>query len=132
MNFIKDKTNCERHLSNLSNWIKDIVIFAIAIIFNSSKILVRPLNNLDEIWNFNFANCVSNGLVPYRDFNMVQTPLFSLIDGCILRFFGQELIVTRVLAILLCSGIIFLMYKIMKKLNISDFFNYIIIIFFCS
>ena len=130
MNFIKDKTNCERHLSNLSNWIKDIVIFAIAIIFNSSKILVRPLNNLDEIWNFNFANCVSNGLVPYRDFNMVQTPLFSLIDGCILRFFGQELIVTRVLAILLCSGIIFLMYKIMKKLNISDFLNYIIIIFF--
>lgn len=44
-----------------------------------SVLLPRNLNNLDEIWNFNFARNIANGLIPYNDFNMLQTPLLSFI-----------------------------------------------------
>ena len=42
-------------------------------------VLPRNLQNLDEIWNFNFARNIANGLLPYKDFNMLQTPLLSFI-----------------------------------------------------
>ena len=113
----------------MKNRIKDMIVYLSCIIFVASNILVRQLNNLDELWNFNFANCVSNGLIPYKDFNMVQTPLLPLICGNILKIFGQEIYVMRFLAVILCSSILFLMYKILGKLKVNDFFKFISLIF---
>lgn len=101
--------------------LKDLAIFCILAIIIAGIILPRELNNLDEIWNFNFARNISNGLVPYKDFNMLQTPLLSMICGGILCLFGQELIVMRILAIILCTSIIFLLYKILTTLKINEF-----------
>lgn len=33
--------------------------------------------NGDEIWNYGFAYNIYHGLVPYKDFNLITTPLFS-------------------------------------------------------
>ena len=43
---------------------KDVYIFIAAILFISSQILPKAVNNLDEIWNFNFARCISNRINP--------------------------------------------------------------------
>lgn len=99
--------------------LKDLVVFCILAIIIAGIILPRELNNLDEIWNFNFARNIANGLVPYKDFNMVQTPLLSIVCGMILKVFGTELFIMRILAIILCSLILFVSCKLLEKLKIT-------------
>lgn len=82
-------------------------------------VLPRNLQNLDEIWNFNFARNIANGLLPYKDFNMLQTPLLSFILGGIFKIFGTELIVARVVAGILGTAIIFMSYKILQRLGLN-------------
>ncbi len=57
----------------------DIAVFGVAILLFLATVLQRNLANLDEIWNFNFARNIANGLIPYKDFNMLQTPLLPFI-----------------------------------------------------
>lgn len=106
---------------------QSIFIFIGILLIISPVILSRPLNNLDEIWNYNFARNIANGLVPYKDFNMLQTPLLPLINSIFLKLFGNELIVMRILAILLISGLFFIIYKIFKKLKVNIIYNLICI-----
>ena len=67
---MKDKTKAK---------LIDISFFVIMMLLFASTVLIRNLANLDEIWNFNFARNIANGLIPYNDFNMLQTPLFPFI-----------------------------------------------------
>lgn len=57
----------------------DISFFVIMMLLFAATVLIRNLANLDEIWNFNFARNIANGLIPYKDFNMLQTPLLPFI-----------------------------------------------------
>lgn len=98
---------------------KSIVIIFILFITVASCILPKELNNLDEIWNFNFGINISNGKLPYKDFNMVQTPLSAIISGLVLKMFGIELIVMRVLGISLCTAILYVVYIILDKLKVN-------------
>ena len=100
----------KRLVCNISIFL--IIAFAIAVV-----LIPKPIGNLDELWNFNFANNVEKGLVPYRDFNMVQTPLLPMINAIFLAVFGNELIVMRILGCLLCAGILFVFYKILNLLK---------------
>ena len=95
-----------------------ILIFIGIALAISPIILSRNLSDLDEIWNYNFARNIADGLIPYRDFNMLQTPLLPFMAGLILKLFGNELIVMRLLAILLISSIFFMIYKILKVLKV--------------
>ena len=114
-------------LKKITYWCKlhhhSIFVFIGILIFTLPIILSRPLNNLDEIWNYNFARNTANGLIPYKDFNMVMTPLLPLIASVFLNIFGNELIVMRFLAILLISFIYFMIYKILKYLKVKTIFN---------
>ena len=58
------KEKSKRLICNISIFL--IIALAIAVV-----VIPKAIGNLDELWNFNFANNVENGLVPYRDFNMV-------------------------------------------------------------
>lgn len=66
---------------------QSILIFIGILLIISPVILSRQLNNLDEIWNYNFAKNIADGLIPYKDFNMLQTPLLPFITGLILKVF---------------------------------------------
>ncbi|MCL2860216.1 MAG: hypothetical protein FWF46_06665 [Oscillospiraceae bacterium] len=100
------------------------LLIIILILFFASVILIRPVKSLDELWNYSFAKNIANGLVPYKDFNMVQTPLFAFICGVFLKI-TNELITMRILAIILNTGIIILMYKILKTLKVNSYIAYI-------
>lgn len=97
----------------------DISFILVTIILFLATVLPRNLENLDEIWNFNFARNIANGLLPYKDFNMLQTPLLSFVLGGILKIFGQELFVMRIASVFLGTGIIFVSYKILKALKLN-------------
>ncbi len=107
---------------------KEICIFIATLIFIASQILPKSVTNLDEIWIFNNANCIANGLIPYKDFNIIIGPLFPLMFGILLKIFGQEMIVTRIASIIFDTIIIFLTYKIMDKIEIKDYIKYIALI----
>lgn len=95
---------------------KDIlkILFIFIIIF--SIIIIKPITDLDEIWNYNTARVISEGLKPYKDISMITTPLLPMITAIILKIIANEVIVSRILAAVLWTGILFITYKILKKL----------------
>ena len=112
----------------MKNKIVNICVFFIILISIGTVIIIRPLGDLDEIWNYNFANNVFQNKIPYRDFNMVPTPLLPIVCSIFMRIFSNELIVMRILAILLSTGILFTSYKLLDLLKINKNLNYITII----
>lgn len=99
--------------------IYNLLLFILIFFAILSIILLKPLDNLDEIWNYNFASNIANGLIPYKDFNIVVTPLLSFVCGIILKITFNELLVMRILASILCSTIIYITYKMFKILGIK-------------
>lgn len=73
----KFKEKIQRIKKNIK--IREIIIFVSILLYIGVTVYARELTNLDELWNFNFSNCVSKNMVPYRDFSMVQTPLLPLL-----------------------------------------------------
>lgn len=96
--------------------LKNIIILLFIAIVAISAIFTKPISNLDEIWNFNFSRNISNGLIPYKDFNIVQMPLLAIICGNVFKILGSELIIMRSLAVILMTAIFFIAYKILEKL----------------
>lgn len=85
---------------------------------------LKPLSNLDELWNFNVARCIVNGLVPYKDISMVSTPLLGFILAIPLKIFGQELYISRILTIIFFIVIFAIFHVILKKLDIKREISY--------
>lgn len=105
------------------NFIKleNIIIIFVFIIVLAGIIFTRPIEDLDELWNFNFARNIANGLLPYKDFNMVQMPLLPIVCGTILKIFGTELFYMRCMAILLSCAILFTTYEILKIIGVNKY-----------
>ena len=97
----------------------DALIYIGLILLVSGKIFIREFNNLDEIWGFNFARCIAEGMLPYKDFSIILTPLLPMISGQFLKIFGIELIVFRFLECFEVATILFMIYKILVKLDIN-------------
>lgn len=58
--------------------------------------LIVQAVNLDEVWNYGFAHNIYRGLVPYRDFNMVITPLFPFLMSLVFHVFGSSMLVFHI------------------------------------
>ena len=95
-----------------------ISLFLVILLYSSIKILTKDIGNMDEIWNYNFANQIANGLLPYRDFNIITTPLLPLIVSIFLRIYNS-LLTMRIISIIVSTLSMFLVYKILDKLNIK-------------
>lgn len=79
-------------------------------------IIIKPISNLDEIWNYNTARAISEGLIPYKDVSMITTPLLPMVTAIFLKLIANEIIVSRIFAALLWTGILFTIYKIFTLL----------------
>ena len=88
----------------------DIIAFAVILAASVLHICLNNLGSLDELWNYNFARQISMGLLPYRDYNMVQTPLFAVIMSLPLFVF-RSLFVYRLVCSLLVTAQSFVLYK---------------------
>ena len=99
--------------------IKFSVVFLIILVFN---LLCSPLN-LDEVWNYGFANNLYRGLIPYLDFNMVITPFYPFFMSLFFYAFGSSMIVFHIVnAIILTAGLILLEKMYDNKMWIFFFF----------
>lgn len=109
---------------------KDILIILFIFIVIFSIIIIKPISDLDEIWNYNTARAISQGLIPYKDISMITTPVLPMLTSIILKVTANEIIVSRILAAILWTGILFTIYKVfnkvMKEENISLIFTALI------
>ena len=64
----------------------------------------------DEIWNYGFAYNIYRGLVPYRDFNMIVTPLYNFILSIFIFLFGHHLYSIYILDSLLVAVMVIIIY----------------------
>lgn len=95
----------------VNKYLPYLLFFAFGLVF-----LAKPIMDLDEIWNYGFASYVANGMQPYRDFSMIQTPLAAYLAAPVLRIFGDSLLVFRILGAVLFSGVFGLLYTMCGSL----------------
>lgn len=107
------------HKKNIRCKIENLLLFVLIFISILSIMMQNELNDLDELWNYNFAKNIADGLIPYRDFSIITTPLISIICGLILKITFNELIVMRILAAILCAVIMYVIYKLFFLLDIK-------------
>lgn len=108
---------------------KECFIVLILLLILTSIIIIKPLNDLDEVWNYNFARNIVDGNMPYKDFNMIPMPFVPALCAIFLSLLGNELIIMRIIAILLCTIILFITYKILEALKVNKWLNYAFLIF---
>lgn len=99
--------------------IKKFMFWACIALIIFITVVIKPLANLDELWNFNIARCISVGLVPYKDISMVSTPLLGFLLAIPIKIFGPELFVSRIFAIVLSVMVLAVFYKLLITLDIK-------------
>ncbi len=71
---------------------------------------------LSEGWYSVYARSINHGLAPYRDFELLFTPLYAYIVTFITRIFGYSLFVLRIVGALLFVSLAAAMYYIFDRL----------------
>ena len=87
-----------------------IVLFIFFLLFN---IIISPLN-LDEIWSYGFSYNIANGLIPYKDFNMVITPFYSILMALFLKI-NNSILFFHIINALIPTSILYLTHKLIKE-----------------
>lgn len=84
---------------------KNILVFIISFISLLIISIVMPLDN-DQVWTYGFSYNIASGLVPYKDFNMIIGPLYSLVFSLPIVIFGNYLFAFKIFHIIIYSLII--------------------------
>lgn len=96
---------------------KNIKIYFIFLI---SLILIAIFSqvDLDGVWEYGFSYNISQGLVPYKDFNMVVGPLYNLVFSIPMIFFGNNFYVFELMHCIIYAVIFTILYKRIEKNSI--------------
>ena len=103
-----------------------LIAFLLVLIYFLSRIIEKPISNLDELWNYNIAKNIAKGLIPYKDISMITTPLLPIIEALILKATADELIVFRIMNAIQITLIIFFSYKILETLIKNKLYSIIL------
>lgn len=94
-----------------NSFFKYIFIFALVFIISFLyKVFWIPITG-DEIWNYGFSYNISKGMMIYRDFNCLQTPLYFIISSFFIKLFGNYLISVHLFDCILISFLMIMLYK---------------------
>lgn len=69
-----------------------------------------------EGWYSAYARLINDGLLPYKDFELLFTPLYAYIIAFITKIFGYDLFVLRVVGVILFATLSALFYVIYTKI----------------
>lgn len=81
----------------------------------------------DELYNFGFGYSISQGLIPYRDFNMIITPLFSYLLAILISIFGKHLILYH---ILIAALIVYIFHLSYRNIGVGAFVIYMLLLIY--
>lgn len=95
-------------------WLKNTLPYLVLAVI-LSVLFTKPLGSIgDELWNYNFARNILHGRMPYRDFNMLQTPASAYLSAFFLLLLGDGLLQFRFIGLclgVLCFGMLFTVGK---------------------
>lgn len=94
---------------------KYLISYVTVFIFFSILLLNSKELSLDEIWCYGFTKRITGGFVPYKDYNLIPTPLFFYIG----TIFSKSLISFRLYGALINTIIVMLVFYICRK-NSND------------
>lgn len=89
---------------------KDILIYILFFILITIISSIKQID-MDGIWGYGFSYNIASGLVPYKDFNMIIGPLYSLVFSLPIKLFGNYLLLFTIGHSLIYASVIFLLYK---------------------
>ena len=95
----------------------DILLFIILIV--SIPAFLKNLSADDELWNFAYIYKMNLGFIPYKDLNIIVTPLFHLLGLIVLKLFGMNFLGFHIYNLLIFTTLLFLVFKIFKNLNVN-------------
>ncbi len=103
---------------------KQILLFIL--IFLISYISYAVLNSYDpdNLWNFGVSYSMANGLIPYKDFNLLTFPFSNFITLLFMSILGKKMIAYYIM----CSFFLLLTLIIINKLNKDTFFIILFIV----
>lgn len=104
------------------HFLKYLLIFSFFLLWN---LLIQGIN-LDEIWNYGFSHSMYRGLLPYKDYNMIITPLSPFIMSLPFHIFGSSMLVFDIEQAVILT-IIF--YLVEKKIKERDYFFMLFLLF---
>lgn len=98
----------------MKKYLKYLVWIILIIITVAYTYYFRPLVD-DELFNYGFAKNILDGLIPYKDFNMIIPPLFTYLLAFILDILGKKLIVYHIVIAIFITIITYLSSKNIGK-----------------
>ena len=112
----------KKNKSLINNILIFLLIFVISFIVFSFIVPVW----FDQVWSYGFSYNISKGLIIYRDFNVVQMPLYFILASVFIKLFGNYMITTCIIDSLILSGIIFIIFKTIGWKVIFPFIIFIV------
>jgi len=113
----------------MSDYMKKKVLLFIFIFIIGFLMVFYAYPSQDWVWNYGFCLNVSKGLVMYKDFNMVITPLYPLVIGNFMKIVGNSTISYSLICSFFFTLGMMVIYKYKKNLFlpivvlILNFFN---------
>ena len=89
----------------------EAVLFLLYALISFLCAFFRILINTDEMWNFAFGENIAEGLLPYRDFNYLQTPFSALVNALLFKVFGGHILVMRLGGAVLFTAMAVILYR---------------------
>lgn len=102
----------------IRDWLKSTLPYLVLAVILSALFTKKLGSSGDELWNYNFARNILHGRMPYRDFNMLQTPASAYLSAFFLRLLGEGLLQFRFIGLclgILCFGMLFVVGKEVVK-----------------
>lgn len=91
-------------------------IILIMIIISGIALIGEIMYKTDEIWNFQNAYKMYNGLQIYKDANVIITPLFFYIGKFLFKVLGANFLTFRIYNIAINTFLYFIIYLIFKEI----------------
>lgn len=104
---------------------KVILFFTLCFILIFCFNFFRPID-LDLMWNYGFSKNVSDGLIMYKDFNMVITPFYPAITGLLMKIFSSNLIIFYLINTFYALLTLIIIYKLDKNIIIPFFIYFLL------
>ncbi|MCD7807453.1 MAG: hypothetical protein LUH19_08980 [Lachnospiraceae bacterium] len=98
-------------------YIREHAVFIFFLIEALAIGIFQTLGNTDKLWNYVFAENIASGLMPYRDFNLLQTPFSCLVNALFLTIFGYHVVVMELLGAVLFTLICTRLYRLCRELG---------------
>lgn len=118
----------------LHNKIKEKIrccIVYLLVLIGGMVFYLRPIESLDELWNYNACSNMARGLLPYRDFNHLVTPFSFVLGGVFIKLLGEHLLSLRIALHVLLLVFFYYGMRIGKKMGKSECTLEIICAFLC-